>query len=563
MKTRITTTILTTALAVLVSVGGVWASTPLDGELNQLDHELDLAGKYIADHQQRIVTIENLLHSRGVSLEQQFRIYEQLYDEYRAYQFDKAMQMLDCQSELARAMKDRSRGTDVDIRRAMLYTTSGMFFEAALLLNNTIDTLSLNQNQLVEYYNTCQRFHLDFHEYTQTPEMNRLSSGKVRYYRNCILDRTDPDSELHRFMVVRNAIDDGDYATADSLNRLLLSCAEPSSHRYANLAYYQAVISEAMARPEEQRLWYIRSATADIRSAIKDNASLCSLAQLLLQDRDVDRAFRYISFSLNDALFYNAKLRPWQIASVMPLIENAYQQTRAEKERAQRNQITVVSILSVVLTLICAYIFYQYRRSRKVSREMERMNRQIEEYNTSLYDTNRRLEMLNDALREANTVKEEYIGLFLSLCSDYIDKLSAWRKNVRRKLAAGKSAELQEELASQEAVKAEVSSFYDMFDNAFLTLYPDFVEAFNGLLRPECRIELKKGERLNTELRIFALIRLGITDSSRIASLLRYSVNTIYNYRARIKNNAAGNRDNLEEELKSIDITAAYVGSKR
>ncbi len=158
----------------------------------------------------------------------------------------------------------------------------------------------------------------------------------------------------------------------------------------------------------------------------------------------------------------------------------------------------------------------------------------------------------NVYLKEANAAKEEYIGLFLSMCSNYIDKMKAYQSGVRKLALAGNLDKLIADTSSPDNVEKELKEFYEMFDKAFLKLYPKFVEQFNGLLREDARIELKKGKLLNTELRIFALIRLGITQSSDIASMLRYSVNTIYNYRAQIKNSALGDRDNFEERIKEI-----------
>ena len=180
------------------------------------------------------------------------------------------------------------------------------------------------------------------------------------------------------------------------------------------------------------------------------------------------------------------------------------------------------------------------------------MNERISTTNQTLKQLNEQLASVNNDLSEANAVKEEYIALFLSMCSDYIEKLKAMQRSVRRKLSQGKSAELEKELSSSSLMDEELNNFYEMFDNAFLNLYPNFVEEFNALLKPESNIKPKGGGRLNTELRIFALIRLGITDSSRIASLLRYSVNTIYNYRARTKNNALTDRDTFEDRLMTI-----------
>ena len=191
-------------------------------------------------------------------------------------------------------------------------------------------------------------------------------------------------------------------------------------------------------------------------------------------------------------------------------------------------------------------------RRNKDARKIGEMNERIGNSNIELQTLNDKLAAINIDLREANAVKEEYIALFLSMCSDYIEKLTTLQRNVRRKLSQGKGAELEREMSSSSIMDEELQNFYDMFDNAFLHLYPNFVDEFNALLRPETRVEPKRGERLNTELRIFALIRLGISDSSRIAALLRYSVNTIYNYRARTKSNAIGDRDSFEERIKTI-----------
>lgn len=530
------------------------AAQDIDEEIGKLDRALDMADEYVSTHNVKVMTIENMLHSRGVSLEQQYEIYGQLYDQYVTFQFDKAMEMLDRQAELAEKMDDRRKIADVKLNRAMLYTTSGMFFEANILLSSSIDTTVLTRPQLIEYYNIQQRFYFDFNEYTQTPEMNRISKAKVRYYRDRILKETTSTSEAHQYIVIRDCMDDGDYYRADQLNRRLLAQFNPNSHEYAVHAYDQARICDALSQTKEKILWYTRSATADVKCATKDNASLCCLAQAMLQENQIDRAFRYITISLNDALFYNAKLRPWQIANVIPMIEKSYQESMARQQRHTHNYLIVAVILATALLGICLLVAWLYHRSQLTRRKIEQMHRQIKEYNASLSESNEKARIMNAALIEANTVKEEYIGLFLSMCSNYIEKLMSYQRNVRRKLAAGKIAELKAESSSSEVIDAELESFYEMFDNAFLQLYPNFVEEFNSLLKPSSRIELKKGERLNTELRIFALIRLGITDSSRIAALLRYSVNTIYNYRARIKNNAAGSRDDFEEAIKTIGV---------
>lgn len=540
-------------ILLLVMPLGVEAQFLVERELESLDKMLLSADVYAQEHLLHINSIENMLHSRGVSLEKQYDVNMRLYNAYRAYQFDKAMGAIDRCEKIATELRDKERISEVKIEKATLYTTSGMFFEASSVLDNDIDTLSLNREQLIQYYFSQQRFHSDFSAYTQTESTRRLSRSRVAYYRQQILRLTKPEDEINRSITVSMLCDSERWDEAEPINMQLLSEFDPYSHKYAMYAYMQARICEALNKREEMIVWFSRSAIADIATATKDNASLCSLAQSLPYEQNgIDRAFRYITISLNDALFYNAKLRPWQIASVIPVIENAYHQMRDVEQKRSSELLLVISLLAVALLVICLFVIYLYSRSRAKSREISLKNNQIREYADSLSTINLELEQLNNNLREASAVKEEYIGLFLSMCSDYIEKLTSYQRNVKRKLSSGKVKELQAELSTNELMDTELKNFYEMFDNAFLQLYPNFVEEFNSLLKPQMGIEPKKGERLNTELRIFALIRLGITDSSRIASLLRYSVNTIYNYRARIKNNALCNRDVFEEKIKTI-----------
>lgn len=527
--------------------------------LVELDNMLDAADGYVNVRYAHIRSYEAMLNNHELSPMQQYNIYSDLYNEYFAFQFDKAVESLDRRYDLAQSMGSRELMMDVQIDRAMLYTTSAMFLEAEEILEKGIDTLNLQHNQLIDYYSAQHRFHCDFWHYTSDGEVRNRSGQKRAYYRSRLLALMDKDETLHKVITIRNYTENGCWEEADKLNRTLLGTLSPDQHEYAMYAYDQARICEAMEQHDEMIEWFARSAIADIQTATKDNASLCSLATVLLECDDIDRAFRYITISLNDALFYNAKLRPWQISGVMPDIEKAYQAKQRlqseelkHQEEHSRHLAIIISILAATLLAICCYMAILLSRRNKDARKIGEMNERIGNSNIELQTLNDKLAAINIDLREANAVKEEYIALFLSMCSDYIEKLTTLQRNVRRKLSQGKGAELEREMSSSSIMDEELQNFYDMFDNAFLHLYPNFVDEFNALLKPETRVEPKRGERLNTELRIFALIRLGISDSSRIAALLRYSVNTIYNYRARTKSNAIGDRDSFEERIKTI-----------
>lgn len=558
MKNMFTHSLLLVALATLFLGAPCVASAQAD-ILDELDRTIDATENFVKARNANIRNIESRLSARDLTSLQQYNIYYQLFLEYRSFQFDNAMAMLEECHRLAESMGSRVLLSDVQIERAMLFATAGMFFEAGEILANEIDTTCLDATQRINYYNAQQRFHSDFWHYTNDHETRERSGHKIRYYRTLILQNTPDTAPLHRYVTVRNLCDSGKWEQAEQINSELLSNYTNDEHEFAMYAYDRARICEAMERSDEMVEWFARSAMADIRTATKDNASLCSLAQSLLGRDDIDRAFRYITISLSDALYYNAKLRPWQISAIIPEIERAYQakqQLQGEEIRRQemraRHLAVIISVLAVALMCICGYMALLLRRSRKYSHKICEMNERIGHTNNELQQLNERMGEINSELREANAVKEEYIALFLSMCSDYIEKLMSMQRGIRRKLSQGKLSELESELSSSSLMDEELNNFYEMFDNAFLQLYPNFVEEFNMQLKPESRIHLKNGERLNTELRIFALIRLGITDSSRIASLLRYSVNTIYNYRARTKNNALASRDSFEERIKTI-----------
>ena len=532
----------------LVTASVTYAQTQKE-LLDELDKTIEEAGYYVSAKEVRIKTIENTLHSRGVSPERQYKIYGELFDEYQPFNYGKAVGTLEKQKEIALLLCDKSKLNDVHLKEAMLNTAAGEFLEARNDLSQ-VDTTKFTKEQEIAWCNVQQRFWFDYDENQKGADKSMLR--KVVYYRERMLALADPSSGLSRYVTVRKCLDEKNFAQADFINRHSLSRMDPASHDYANLAYFQARICEQLNRHEEMKNWFIRSAMADIKTATKDNASLFSLAIALLDDGDYARAFRYSSFSLEDALAFDSKLRQWQIAAILPAVQKSYTNIQQAHQKKTRNMLVVMSTLAFLLLCGSFALFRLYRRQIEYSKRIAEMNKEIKQSSDTLADFNKRLKKMNRELKEANAAKEEYIGLFLSMCSKYIDKMKAYQSSVRKLALAGNVDRLIAETSSPNNVEKELKEFYNMFDEAFLKLYPKFVEEFNGLLREDARIEPKKGKLLNTELRIFALIRLGITQSSDIAAMLRYSVNTIYNYRAQIKNSALGDRENFEEKIKEI-----------
>ena len=262
--------------------------------------------------------------------------------------------------------------------------------------------------------------------------------------------------------------------------------------------------------------------------------------------------YQYMRFSWNATKFYNARLRSWQSADVLSLIDKTYQAMIEKQNDRLQQYLVLITALLVLLIGALGYIYRQMKKLAVARNHLQTANHQLNQLNEELQQMNACLTSTNAELSESNQIKEEYIARFIKLCSTYINRLDAYRRMVNKKVSAGQIAELLKITRSQDALDEELEELYANFDTAFLHLFPDFVKKFNALLQDNEQIILKKDELLNTELRIFALIRLGIEDSSQIAEFLRYSVNTIYNYRAKGKNKARGSREDFEDLVRKI-----------
>jgi DNA-binding CsgD family transcriptional regulator/type II secretory pathway pseudopilin PulG len=240
-----------------------------------------------------------------------------------------------------------------------------------------------------------------------------------------------------------------------------------------------------------------------------------------------------------------------QSSVILSLIDETYQVTIEKQKAKLQSYAIVISVLAILLVIALAYIYRQMRRLSAARHNLQSANDQLKSINLELKELNARLSQANIELSESNQIKEVYIGRFIKLCSTYIEKLDEFRRMVNKRISSGKTDELLQYTRSYESLDDVIQEFYANFDSAFLRIFPDFVEKVNGLLCPDDKIILKKDELLNTELRILALVRLGIHDSSQIADFLRYSVNTIYNYRAKVKNRALS-RDDFEDKITQI-----------
>ena len=462
-------------------------------------------------------------------------------EEYFAFSFDSTQAYLKHCQDLALKMKDQERYNRASIELGHLYAKAGNYLEANSLLYGQIDTSALSEALMTDYLYYLYDFSMDLAGNSGMVE--RLSIPPAASFRQRLLDRLPKDSDRWRTLLRDRLTEEDRLASADSVAHLLLAGTTPEEHVYAIYAFHLSDIAERDGRPADRMAWLIRSAECDMMNAVRDYASLTMVAQNILS-YDVDRSFRYLRIAQEDALAYNAKLRPWQISRFLMEVEDAYS---ARQSRSRLFSMVTAILLAIMVLTLSVITWFLVTRSRKLTR----MRALLESNNAQLAAANAELNVLNKQISKADKVKEEYIVDFLQGLSEQVALLRSEDNRFRNLLKQGKSDQLFKELAISERSERALEEFYRKFDETFLALYPDFVEQFNALLQEDARIVPPKG-RLTTELRIFALIRLGLDDSKKIATMLDYSVSTIYNHKVAIKNAALGDRSKFEEQVKMI-----------
>ncbi len=523
----------------------------VDSLLLVLDKELKNRAHYTQQREARIDFLKETL-AESSNIQNQYTINYKLFEVYQPFVCDSAIFYLERNLNLAKNFEDMYAYHETEIHLAHLLSSSGMYKEAVDILDNVpLEALPRNLE--------LQLFHAYDHVYGELAFYSRSELLKTNYYRIArqyktkLFQMLDTKSDLYLSMLETNYRDSGNIDLALRANDKRMAQIAPDDPLYALVTFHRSLAYKQQNDPVSRKKYLILSAISDTRSAIKDNASITLLANILFEEGDLKRAYNYIRYAMDDANFYNAKLRNAQVSEIQPIIDRTYN-VRNEQQKQQLRLFLGLSVLLFLFSIVSLWIIYtQKRKLQKAHGKVKIYNSQLQQLNYDLNEVNFRLKHVNSSLAEANHVKEEYIGLFLSICSTYIDKMEEMRKMVNREITKGRVAELLTYTKSGSFIDNELKEFYNNFDNTFLHLYPNFVKEFNNLLQPQERIELKPGEMLNTELRIFALIRLGIPDSSKIAGLLRYSVNTIYNYRAKIKSKSIVQRDDFEKLVIAIN----------
>lgn len=493
-----------------------------DKELRMLDKELSMVQQYDKQKFQRIDSLKLLSGSARTGSVEKMQLWIDVASEYETFVSDSSLLYYNKAAAMAEMRGDTLTLLRARLGRVKVLGVLGLFKEGVEELNE-VESNPIPKELEEYHFDTGRQLYSYMASFVQSGQYYERYSQMLNYYRSEQLKLLDKKSPIYREFLAEHCYANGLVQKAKDLLTEIIDSVSVSSNVYARAAANMAIIKSAEGIDHESAYFLALSAISDIRSSVKENTALPKLALYLYERGDISHAYNYLSQSLADALFCNARLRTNEVSQLMPLIDGAYKVELDKKRNMLMVTTVVVSLLSIGMIVAILMILRQMRRLRQARKH----------------------------LKEANSIKEEYIGHFLELCSIYMDRLDNFCKTVTRKITAGQTEELVKMTKSPKFAEEQHRQFYENFDGAFLHIYPTFIEEFNNLLQPGERIEVKEPGTLTTELRIFAFLRMGVDDSAKVASFLHYSVNTIYAYRNKVKNKAI-DRDNFEENVKKI-----------
>lgn len=517
----------------------------LDNLLEQRNALIDNKNKDINRLKKNLTTSENTL--------KRLQTYEQLFEEYYVFQFDSAMTYLNKGIKLAKETQNTYYYNSNTISKAELLSIGGLYNEAIHEIEQ-VDTTVLDKAQHFEYYFSLFRIHTywaDFcNDKTYTPT-HRLKAQEYLKKAMPFCDETDKTYEYYLGEYAVFVLNNAQTARAHYIKAI--KQLPQNSRFYAMSCFALSGSYGNEGNTEKQEEFLLLSSIADIENCTMENFALQNLAMYIFEHNkdELDLAQQYIQTALEDAHFYNNRLRIIEISSKLPVIVSSYQQTLNQRNKVQMTAIIVISLLLLFLLSAVFYIVKQTKRLSLQQQELQKNNNQLSELNRQQKELNTQLHDLNALLVDTNRKRERLAKLYIDLCAKYIARLKKQQTLVKRKIKANQITELLSQLSSERLSEEDAATFLSRFDKAFLDLYPDFTEELNSLLLPEGQIQNKSTDELTTEQRIMALIRLGVKESAEIADLLFYSPQTIYNYRSVLKGKAI-NKETFEEEVMKL-----------
>lgn len=541
-------------LLILAIVSIAWTKTTAGSAplLDQLDSLLSQRAVIMEEKQNKIDRLKRMSIA-DESSDMRLQLYYDLYQEYYVFKFDSAMVYTRKGLELARQTGSSYYTTLYTLKQTELLAIGGLYSEAAKTLS-AIDTTHIDARLRFDLYVTCFNLYAYWSDYCDDPHFAPVYRQQANGYLRQAMDYSDASSpSYHYFMGEYATFVSNDQQEARSNYEKALSQLPRYSRHYAMACFALAgnYRNEGDERAYEDYL--TRAAMSDVESSTMENMALQTLAVQLFQkgSEHLERAERYINISMQDAQFYNNRLRILEIAKSLPTIVNTYQAHVKQQNRSLRRALGFISLLVVAMLAAVLFIFRQNKLLTRRRHELSDANTQLSALNGRLKDANSQLSTLNTRLSDTNSRREGLARIYIELCAKYIDKLGKYQTLVKRKIRANQVQELLTTISSTRISEEDAQTFLIRFDKAFLELYPSFIDEFNGLLLPEHRIQQKQPGGMTTELRTFALIRLGVKNTTDIAGLLFLSPQTIYNCRSAVKSRAIV-KDDFDQQVSRL-----------
>ena len=494
-----------------------------DSLLTRLNKTIDRKEEYTKTKLNRLEDLHQQLNRTPVrDDETRFRLLQEISEEYKAFIYDSAFINIQKLQLLAYKMNDPVRISYARVKLGFILLSSGMFKE-------TIDTLSrmrvqgLPDSIRVDYYSILARTYYDLGDFDRDGFYTQQYIALGNKYVDSAKALCRPsDYNFVYLSGLKNLKNENTREALANLNQLLNEY-KLTPHQLAVTASTLSYFYTSRNESDQAIHLLAQAAIADIISATKETAAMSSLAEQLYNRGDLMNAYRFIQQAMDDAIFYGARQRKVQVGSILPVIAAAKVHNVDEQRRRWLIYSTALTVLAVLVIVFAVVIYKQLEKLKRTEK----------------------------ALLEANTIKEEYIGYYFNINSEYLGKIEAFKKAVEMKLITKKLEDIKF-IVNNINVKKEREELYFSFDKVFLKLFPDFITVFNSYFKEEDRIVLKEGQLMNTELRIFALIRMGIHDTEKIAKILDYSINTIYNYKARVKGKSIVPNEKFEQKIMEI-----------
>ncbi len=520
---------------------GVSCVLPLHAADNDCEQALQTLDELITHkteyHQQKELRLDQLKQclASAPDAATRYTLCNQIFHEYVHYQADSAFAYILRKEALLPQINYTEACREIAINRAQVLGVRGMYGEVRPLLDS-LNTRAMSAELRNYYYRTYYHYYDWISDFATYPSEKKKFQTYADLYRDSILLSEAPSID-------RDIIHAEKYVaaghSAEALDILKGLLDQHPTQRQLTYIYYTTSAAYESTNERQQCIYYLtQTAIEDLQLSIREYASLQKLAYLMYEEGDIERAYRYLDCSMTDAVACGATLRSFEVAHFFPIIDRTYRSQEQSRQQVYRTSLILVSTLLIILVAVILYLYYS---KRALSRARRSLTEAVKQLNT-----------VNEELAQTVKIKEVYIARYLDRCVIYLDQFEQYRRSLSKLAMASRIEELNKQIKSDEFIRQERKAFYTDFDKAFLEIFPHFIDNFNALLTEEGRIYPKQGELLCTELRIFALIRLGMTESNRIAHFLGYSLATVYNYRSKMRNHAVGDKELFEKEVMKL-----------